>query len=134
MTITAHQPRQQTRHQQEGRDVPSATLTHAPSAMPQALRSLTPQEQPDPTTLDLAGLTGLPCQTNPADLWFAELPTEVETAKSLCGSCPIQQSCLAGALQRREPWGVWGGQLLLQGVVVPRKRPRGRPRKNEVAA
>ena len=25
-------------------------------------------------------------------------------------------------------------ELFLQGVVVPRKRPRGRPRKNEVAA
>nr|MDQ3359634.1 WhiB family transcriptional regulator [Actinomycetota bacterium] len=30
--------------------------------------------------------------------------------------------------------GVWGGQLVLQGTVVPRKRPRGRPRKNPVAA
>ena len=34
-----------------------------------------------------------------------------------------------GALERREPWGVWGGELLLRGIVVPRKRPRGRPRK-----
>ena len=38
------------------------------------------------------------------------------------------------ALDRGEPWGVWGGQLFLQGAVIPRKRPRGRPRKNEVAA
>ena len=36
----------------------------------------------------------------------------------------------AGALDRREPWGVWGGQLLIAGVVVARKRPRGRPRKH----
>ena len=42
--------------------------------------------------------------------------------------------CLAGALDRQEPWGVWGGQLFIQGVVVARKRPRGRPRKNPVAA
>jgi len=40
----------------------------------------------------------------------------------------------AGALERREPWGVWGGQLFLRGEIVPRKRPRGRPRKDEVAA
>ncbi|MPY81535.1 MAG: WhiB family transcriptional regulator, partial [Actinophytocola sp.] len=26
------------------------------------------------------------------------------------------------------------GELFLQGVVVPRKRPRGRPRKSDVAA
>jgi WhiB family redox-sensing transcriptional regulator len=48
----------------------------------------------------------------------------------------VRAHCLAGALRRREPWGVWGGELLVRGVVVPRKRPRGRPRKveREVAA
>jgi WhiB family redox-sensing transcriptional regulator len=58
----------------------------------------------------------------------------VETAKALCLECPVRTECLAGALDRREPWGVWGGELFLQGAVIPRKRPRGRPRKNEVAA
>ena len=38
-------------------------------------------------------------------------------------------ACLAGALERREPWGVWGGELLMRGAIVPRKLPRGRPRK-----
>lgn len=76
----------------------------------------------------------LPCHAVDPDLWFAESPAEVETAKALCLPCPRQAICLAGALERREPWGVWGGQLVLSGVVVPRKRPRGRPRKDEVAA
>ncbi len=76
----------------------------------------------------------LPCRQHPADLWFAELPEEVEAAKALCVDCPIRAMCLEQALERREPWGVWGGQLVLQGTVVPRKRPRGRPRKNPVAA
>ena len=76
----------------------------------------------------------LPCRQHPADLWFAELPADVEAAKALCGDCPIREMCLQQALERGEPWGVWGGQLVLQGVVVPRKRPRGRPRKNPVAA
>jgi WhiB family transcriptional regulator, redox-sensing transcriptional regulator len=76
----------------------------------------------------------LPCHREDPELFFAESPSDVELAKSLCGTCPVRSQCLEGALARREPWGVWGGQLVLQGVVVPRKRPRGRPRKTEVAA
>jgi WhiB family redox-sensing transcriptional regulator len=76
----------------------------------------------------------LPCRTNDPELFFAESPSDVERAKALCGSCPLRQTCLTGALERREPWGVWGGELLFQGAVIPRKRPRGRPRKHPVAA
>ena len=75
----------------------------------------------------------LPCTQDP-DLFFAESPQDVEQAKAMCRGCRARLACLAGALERREPWGVWGGELLLRGTVVPRKRPRGRPRKDEVAA
>jgi len=71
----------------------------------------------------------LPCQTNDIDLWFAEHPTAIEQAKALCAECPIKDLCLAGAIERAETAGVWGGQLFINGVVVARKRPRGRPRK-----
>ena len=81
------------------------------------------------------GLTDqLPCRMADPELFFAESPDDVEFAKTLCGSCPVRLDCLSGALERREPWGVWGGEWFVQGVVVPRKRPRGRPRKSEVAA
>jgi WhiB family transcriptional regulator, redox-sensing transcriptional regulator len=73
----------------------------------------------------------LACADEP-DLWFAESPADVETAKARCRGCPIQAECLDGALDRGEPWGVWGGQLVLAGEVVARKRPRGRPRKTDV--
>jgi WhiB family redox-sensing transcriptional regulator len=76
----------------------------------------------------------LPCRSFDPELFFAELPADVEYAKSLCADCPVRVACLAGAIERQEPWGVWGGELFVQGCVVPRKRPRGRPRKNEVAA
>lgn len=79
-----------------------------------------------------AGLD-LPCRTDDADLWFAEVPADLERAKALCGACPIQAECLAGALRRGEPWGVWGGEILERGVVIPRKRPRGRPSKADLA-
>ena len=72
----------------------------------------------------------LPC-TEDAELFFAEAPADVEAAKALCQGCRIRLACLEGALERREPWGVWGGELLLRGTIVPRKRPRGRPRKED---
>ena len=75
----------------------------------------------------------LPCSDDP-ELFFAEAPDDVEFAKSLCGGCAARIECLAGAIERREPWGVWGGELFLRGEIVPFKRPRGRPRKATVAA
>jgi WhiB family transcriptional regulator, redox-sensing transcriptional regulator len=81
----------------------------------------------------LATGPGLPCMADP-DLFFAESPEDVESAKAMCRGCAVRLACLAGALERQEPWGVWGGELFLRGEVVPRKRPRGRPRKTEVAA
>jgi WhiB family redox-sensing transcriptional regulator len=75
----------------------------------------------------------LPCRLQDPELFFAESPADVERAKALCQDCPVRDLCLAGALERREPWGVWGGQLFIGGVVVARKRPRGRPRKDAAA-
>jgi WhiB family transcriptional regulator, redox-sensing transcriptional regulator len=79
-----------------------------------------------PAGLDLA------CTQDP-DLFFAESPQDVDRAKAMCRGCSARIACLAGALERSEPWGVWGGELLISGVIVPHKRPRGRP-KADVAA
>ncbi len=97
---------------------------------------------PDPCSgADLARLleasatgdaTTLPCRTHDPDLWFAEAPTELERAKRLCDTCPVRHACLAAALSRQEPWGVWGGEIFEQGSVIARKRPRGRPRKADL--
>ena len=81
---------------------------------------------------DTTGLSlVLPCTEDP-ELFFAESPQDVEQAKAMCRGCRARLACLAGALERREPWGVWGGELLMSGAIVPRKRPRGRPRKDVV--
>jgi WhiB family redox-sensing transcriptional regulator len=75
-------------------------------------------------------LPDVPCHVGNPDLWFAESPVDLERAKELCTDCPIRRECLAAALDRGEPWGVWGGEILERGTIVARKRPRGRPRKN----
>ena len=75
----------------------------------------------------------VPCRVQNADLWFADTPANLEVAKTFCRECPARLACLAGAIERREPWGVWGGEIFERGVVVPRKRPRGRPSKADLA-
>lgn len=79
------------------------------------------------------GAAELPCRKFDPDLWFADSPAELELAKAMCGDCPVRVECLAGAIERAEPWGVWGGEIFERGAIVPRKRPRGRPRKEDVA-
>jgi WhiB family redox-sensing transcriptional regulator len=74
-------------------------------------------------------MADLPCQTH-TDLFFAETQGELAVAREMCAPCPVRDLCLAGALERREPHGVWGGQIFLAGVVVERKPARGRPRKH----
>ena len=62
-------------------------------------------------------------------LFFSEELQDIARAKAICAECPVMAPCLAGALARREPWGVWGGQLLLNGKILAQKRRRGRPPK-----
>jgi len=63
-------------------------------------------------------------------LFFSEDLLDIARAKAICSKCQVRTNCLADALERHEPWGVWGGQLLLNGRVVLNKRTRGRPPKN----
>jgi WhiB family redox-sensing transcriptional regulator len=69
-----------------------------------------------------------PCQREDPELWFSDMPAGLELAKAHCQPCPVRAACLAGALQRREPHGVWGGEIFVRGAITAVKRPRGRPR------
>ena len=69
-----------------------------------------------------------PCQRQP-ELFFASHGRALDLAKELCAACPIREECLSAALERGEPHGVWGGQILIDGAIVATKRGPGRPRK-----
>ena len=69
----------------------------------------------------------IPCHFADPELFFSEVDEEIAAAKALCGSCPVKNKCLDGALSRGEPCGVWGGQLIEDGVIIERKRRAGRP-------
>jgi WhiB family transcriptional regulator, redox-sensing transcriptional regulator len=64
-----------------------------------------------------------------SSLFFSEELQDISMAKQICARCPVMAQCLEGAIDRREPWGVWGGQLMLNGKVLQSKRRRGRPPK-----
>ena len=88
----------------------------------------------DRQTFDQMVADFIPCRAGDPELWFAERTADVERAKALCRECPLIEGCLAGAIERAEPWGVWGGEVFVGGVVVATKCGRGRPRKNAVPA
>ena len=64
-----------------------------------------------------------------APLFFSEDLSEIARAKAICGNCHVRDSCLSAAVGRREPWGVWGGELVMNGKVLSAQRRRGRPPK-----
>ncbi len=76
--------------------------------------------------------TAAACREVPdaAELFFSEELQDIAAAKRVCAECPAIAPCLEGAITRGEPWGVWGGQLFLNGKILARKRRRGRPPKN----
>ena len=75
----------------------------------------------------------LPCANNP-QLWFSERPADLELAKTGCRVCPLRKPCLAGAVDRGEPCGVWGGEIIQHGRILAIKRPPGRPPKQRLPA
>ena len=63
----------------------------------------------------------------PTAVFFSDDIGDIVQAKNICAECPVLESCLEGAIHRREPWGVWGGQLFRNGPILATKRRRGRP-------
>jgi len=95
-----------------------------------AIQTLEPRPDESPEVPDWKQLAR--CRDGAAslvELFFSEQLDDIAAAKEFCAGCPVQAECLAGALERREPWGVWGGQLFVHGKVVAQKRKRGRPPK-----
>jgi WhiB family redox-sensing transcriptional regulator len=87
----------------------------------EAIDDISPAVRANAACNDLQGsLTGV---------FFSEELQDIAAAKAICASCPVILDCLEGAIDRHEPWGVWGGQMFLNGKILATKRRRGRPPK-----
>ncbi|MER7847307.1 WhiB family transcriptional regulator [Kitasatospora sp. NPDC096077] len=89
----------------------AATRTPHRAARPAA--TVLAEYRPNPDS----DLRGAACADSSTDLFFPD-PEEMgaETAdwaerraKMICAGCPVKSLCLAGALERREPYGIFGG-------------------------
>ncbi|MFH8736856.1 WhiB family transcriptional regulator [Streptomyces sp. NPDC017964] len=75
------------------------------------------------------------CADEDAELFFPIGDTgpellKAETAKAVCGRCPLTGSCLMAALERDEA-GVWGGTDEDERRRMKRRAARDRARNNE---
>ena len=115
--MTTHTATRHTTKQRERR-----TAMHAiyelptPEASPSAVRPAAPRCADGNGTL--------------TPLFFSDDIVDIGRAKAICAKCQLAASCLSGAMEREEPWGVWGGELLQSGRIVRNKRPCGRPPKH----
>ncbi len=55
------------------------------------------------------------CRRTDADLFFPAGTTgdaleQIEAAKAVCGTCPVQGPCLQFSLETNQEAGVWGGK------------------------
>ncbi len=91
----------------------------APVPVRRLAGTITPHLTARPAVLTIADLrtapdgdlSGAACTTADPDLFFPEPGDEwsERRAKAICAACPVRVACLAGALGRREPHGIFGG-------------------------
>lgn len=52
------------------------------------------------------------CADKDPELWFPQSAAEAESAKVICGMCPVRVDCLAYGRSVPGVFGVWGGVWL----------------------
>jgi len=66
------------------------------------------------------------CAQSPdPDLWFAETPDEVATAKAICRRCPALEACAIYALSQPDTVGIWGATDDSDRERLAKKTPHG---------
>lgn len=68
------------------------------------------------------------CAGMDPELFFAHALSvdQIDKAKAICAECPLKASCLQGALERGEQYGVWGGTDEAERRSMKRRASRAR--------
>ncbi|MEU6967357.1 WhiB family transcriptional regulator [Kitasatospora aureofaciens] len=83
-------------------------------------------------------LRGAACAGSDTELFFPD-PEEMgpeaaewaeRRAKMMCAGCPVKSMCLADALERKEPHGIFGGLNARERGTLLRRAARSRARVN----
>ncbi len=64
-------------------------------------------------------------------VFFSDRYADILRAKAICSRCMVKTECFSAARRRNEEWGVWGGELFINGAVrevMTRGRPPAKPR------
>ncbi|WP_194821273.1 WhiB family transcriptional regulator [Micromonospora sp. S-DT3-3-22] len=62
------------------------------------------------------------CRGTDTDEFYPDKGGTTRTAKRICARCPVQAECRQDAIDRREPFGVWGGLSERERRQVRRQR------------
>jgi hypothetical protein len=73
-------------------------------------------------------LPGATCMGMDTELFFPHECDSVgiERARSVCSKCPVAAACLAGAIERREKYGVFGGLTAEERFNMVRRSRRSK--------
>jgi WhiB family redox-sensing transcriptional regulator len=74
--------------------------------------------------MELAWRRHAACRGLDPEIFYPETEDDVDDAKSVCGGCGVQETCLEFALQGREKEGVWGGATEKERRRILRQRRR----------
>ncbi|MFF7994193.1 WhiB family transcriptional regulator [Kitasatospora xanthocidica] len=108
--------------------------TRTPHLVARPAATVLAEYRPNPES----DLRGAACADSSTDLFFPDPekmgPETAEwaerRAKMMCAGCPVRLLCLADALERREPYGIFGGLNERERNAVLRRAARERARVN----
>src|SRR5438045_1838401 len=59
--------------------------------------------------------------------WFDQSAADGRLCKVVCSGCWVRARCLRDALERRDPWGIWGGLGPRERAKIARRLGYSKP-------